>query len=391
MKITKLETVLVHAGDRNWVLVRVETNQPGLYGWGEATLEWKTRAVVGCLEDLAPMIVGRDPRDITFLSELMLKHSFWPLGVIGLTAVSAIDQALWDILGKDCGKPVWQLLGGRTRERVRVYAHVGTGTPGFRPWPMDVEAYADAACALVEKGYTALKCLPVPITRYDAQRDGVAMAERLALRLREAVGPEIDLMFDFHGRPASISAAVDYTKAVAAGRPMFVEEPIQPHDPEAMRMVGDRTSVPLAAGERLLTVREFQDLARLRAVNYFQPDLCHCGGFTVGRQIAAIADAANIGIAPHNPMGPIASLAGLHFAIATPNFVILEQMSDGFDFFSEVVESPIELVRGFWAIPDGPGLGIEINLEAARKHPFQQESIAAREAIHPMDGSVAHW
>ena len=391
MKITRIEPLLVHAGDRNWVLVRIETDIPGLYGWGEATLEWKTRAVLGCLEDLAPMIVGRDPRDITFLSELMLKHSFWPLGVIGLTAVSAIDQALWDILGKDCGKPVWQLLGGRTRERVRVYAHVSSGTPGFRPWPIDVDAYADAARALVEKGYTALKCLPVPITRYDARRDGVAMAERLARKLRDAVGPDVDLMFDFHGRPASISAGVDYTKAVAVARPMFVEEPIQPNDPEGLRMIGDRTGVPLAAGERLLTLREFQELARVRGVNFFQPDLCHCGGFTVGRQIAAVADAADIGIAPHNPMGPIASVVGLHFAIATPNFVILEQMSDGFAFFSEVVDTPIRLVDGHWTIPDRPGLGVEIDLDQARKHPFQQERIAAREAIYPPDGSVAHW
>ena len=391
MKITKIDPVLVHAGDRNWILVRVETSVPGLHGWGEATLEWKTRAVVGCLEDFAPMLLGRDPRDIVFLNELMLKHSFWPLGVIGLTAVSAIEQALWDILGKDCGKPVWQLLGGKARERVRVYAHIGTATPGFRPWPMEVEAYVEGALALVEKGYTALKCLPVPITRFDAQTAGVALAERLAGRLREAVGPAVDLMFDFHGRPASISAAVDYTKAVAVARPMFVEEPIQPHDPDGMRMVGDRTGVPLAAGERLLTLREFQALAQVRAVNFFQPDLCHCGGFTVGRQIAALAEAANIGIAPHNPMGPIASVVGLHFAVTTPNFVILEQMSDGFAFFSEVVDTPVKMTDGYWEVPDRPGLGVEIDLDQARKYPFEQEKIAARTAVHEADGSVAHW
>ena len=391
MKITKIEPVLVHAGDRNWILVRVETSEPGLYGWGEATLEWKTRAVVGCLEDFSPMLLGQDPRNITYLHELMLKHSFWPLGVIGLTAVSAIEQALWDILGKDCGKPVWQLFGGKVRDRVRVYAHIGTATPGFRPWPMDVEAYVDGALALVQKGYTALKCLPVPITRFDAQAPGLALAERLAGRLREAVGPAVDLMFDFHGRPASISAAVDYTKAVSVAKPMFVEEPIQPHDPQGMRIVGDRTGVPLAAGERLLTLHEFQGLADASAVNFFQPDLCHCGGFTVGRQIAAMAAQANIGVAPHNPMGPIASMVGLHFGVATPNFVILEQMSDQFEFFSSVVDTQVSLTQGYWSIPDRPGLGVEINLDEARKHPFRQESIAARHALFEADGSVAHW
>ena len=391
MKITKIEPVLVHAGDRNWILVRVETSEPGLFGWGEATLEWKTRAVVGCLEDFAPMLVGQDPRNISYLNELMLKHSFWPLGVVGLTAVSAIEQALWDILGKDCGRPVWQLLGGKARERVRVYAHIGAAVPGFRPWPMDIETYVDGALALVAKGYTALKCLPVPITRFDAQSQGLRLAERLAGRLREAVGPDIDLMFDFHGRPASISAAVDYVKAVSVAKPMFVEEPIQPHDPEGMRIVGDRTGVPLAAGERLLTLREFQELADARAVNFVQPDLCHCGGFTVGRQIAAVAEAANIGVAPHNPMGPIASVVGLHFGVTTPNFVILEQMSDGFPFFSEVVDTPIVLAGGYWSVPERAGLGIDINIDEARKYPFEQEKIASRHALHPADGSVAHW
>lgn len=391
MKITGIRTVIVHAGDRNWVLVRVETNEDGLYGWGEATLEWKTRAVVGCIEDFAPMLVGRDPRDIPLLVERMVKHSFWPLGVIGLTAVSAIEQALWDILGKDCGKAVWQMLGGRARDRVRVYAHVGSSIRNFKRWPIDPEAYCDAARDLVERGYTAVKTLPIPVTHYATDRDGIRMAERLAVALREGVGPDADILFDFHGRASSVSAAVDYTKAVSVCNPMFVEEPVQPGDPLAMRLVADRTGVPIATGERLLTLPEFQAIADLRAVNFFQPDLCHCGGFTSGRAIAAIAAAAQIGIAPHNPMGPIASVVGLHFAVATPNFVILEQLSDGFEFFSDVADTPIRMTDGFWEVPDRPGLGIEINLEEAAKHPFEQESIAAREAIRGDDGTIAYW
>ncbi len=391
MKITGIHTVIVHAGDRNWVLVRVETNEDGLHGWGEATLEWKTRAVVGCIEDLAPMVVGRDPRDIPLLVERMVKHSFWPLGVIGLTAVSAIEQALWDILGKDCGKPVWQMLGGKARERVRVYAHVGSSIPNFKRWPLDPEAYRDAARDLVERGYTAVKTLPIPVTHYATDLDGVRAAERLAVALREGVGPDADILFDFHGRASSVSAAVDYTKAVSVCRPMFVEEPVQPGDPLAMRLVADRTGVPIATGERLLTLPEFQAIADLRAVSFFQPDLCHCGGFTSGRAIAAIAAAAQIGIAPHNPMGPIASVVGLHFAVATPNFVILEQLSDRFAFFSEVADTPIRMINGFWEVPDRPGLGIEINLKEAAKYPFEQESIVAREAVRAEDGTIAHW
>ena len=391
MKITAIKTLVVHAGDRNWVLVRVETSRSGLYGWGEGTLEWKTRAVVGCIEDFAPMLIGRDPRDITALFERMVKHSFWPLGVIGLTAVSAIEQALWDILGKDCNKPVWQLLGGRVRDRVRVYAHVGSSVPSFKRWPIDPQAYGDAARDLIERGYTAVKTLPVPVTQYATDRAGVRLAERLAIALRDSVGPDADILFDFHGRTTSVSAAVDYTKAVGVCGPMFVEEPVQPGDPLAMRLVADRTGVPIATGERLLTLPEFQVIADLHAVNFFQPDLCHCGGFTVGRAIAAIAAAAQIGIAPHNPMGPIASVVGLHFAVATPNFVILEQLSDRFDFFSRVADTPIRMKDGYWEVPDRPGLGVEIDMEEAAKYPFEQESIAASEAIHDADGTVAHW
>jgi galactonate dehydratase len=391
MKITAIRAVTVHAGDRNWVLVRVETNEDGLYGWGEGTLEWKTRAVVGCIEDFVPMLIGRDPRDIPYLVELMTKHSFWPLGVIGLTAVSAIEQALWDILGKECGKPVWQLLGGKARERVRVYAHVGSSIPNFRHWPLDPGAYREAARDLVERGYTAVKTLPIPVTHYATDREGICNAEKLAIALREGVGPDADILFDFHGRATSVSAAVDYTKAVSVCAPMFVEEPVQPGDPLAMRLVADRTGVPIATGERLLTLPEFQAIADLRAVNFFQPDLCHCGGFTSGRAIAAVAAAAQIGIAPHNPMGPVASVVGLHFAVATPNFVILEQLSDRFEFFSRVADTPIQMKDGYWQVPDRPGLGIEIDLEEAAKHPFEQESIAARDAIRANDSTVAHW
>jgi galactonate dehydratase len=391
MKITAVKTVVVHAGDRNWVLVRVETNEAGLYGWGEGTLEWKTRAVVGCIDDFVPMLIGRDPRDITGLFERMVKHSFWPLGVIGLTAVSAIEQALWDILGKDCGKPVWQLLGGRVRERVRVYAHVGSSIPNFKRWPIDPQAYGEAARDLVERGYTAVKTLPIPVTHYSTDREGIRLAEQLAIALREGVGPDADILFDFHGRATSVSAAVDYTKAVAVCSPMFVEEPVQPGDPVAMALVADRTGVPIATGERLLTLPEFQALADLRAVSFFQPDLCHCGGFTVGRAIAAVGAAAQIGIAPHNPMGPIASVVGLHFAVATPNFVILEQLSDRFDFFSRVADTPITMKDGYWEIPQRPGLGVEIDMREAAKHPFEQESIAAGEAIFAADGTVGHW
>lgn len=391
MKITRVSSTAIAAGPRNWICVRIETDQPGLHGWGEATLEWKSRAVMGCIDDLAPMLVGHDPRNIPRLIETIVKHSFWPLGVIGMTAVSAIEQALWDILGKECGKPVWQLLGGRARDRVRVYGHIGHTRRNFARLPVDVEAYCEAAADMVGRGYTALKCNPTPFTHFAADRAAIPVLERLALRLRETVGEAVELMFDFHGRPTTVHAAAAYCQALAACRPLFIEEPVQPGDALAMRAVADRTDVALAAGERLITLREFQDLADCQAVTFLQPDLCHCGGFTAGRAIAAIAAARGIGIAPHNPMGPIASVVGLHFAVATPNFVILEQSASRFDFFFDVFDTPIIMVDGCWQVPDRPGLGIEINLEEAAKRPFLQEGIQARGAVAALDGSIVHY
>ena len=393
MKITRIKPVVVAAPPhRNWVFVKVETDQPGLYGWGEATLEWKTRGVVGSVEDFEPIVAGRDPRNVTQIVELLNKAAFWPLGVIGLTALSAIEQACWDIMGKDLGQPVWKLLGGKVRDRVRVYTHIGAGKVKIDRKKQDIGAYADSAAEIKEMGYTALKFGPVPYTHYDYPLASVRHAGNLLAGVREAVGDEVDIMLDFHGRPSSMTAALAYIDAVEPVRPMFVEEPVQPGDPQAMLMIAAKTKVPIATGERLLTHKEFEDLCSLKAVAYVQPDLCHCGGFTVGKHIAATAAANFAGVCPHNPMGPIAGAVGLHFGAAVPNFVVLEEISGVIPWYREVVsQSPIERVDGFWQIPEAPGLGVEIDEAVAARHPFQQETIAGLEAFVARDGSIANW
>lgn len=391
MKITRVRALVVAAPPhRNWVFVKVETDQPGLHGWGEATLEWKTRGVVGCVEDFAPIVQGRDPRNVTQIVELLNKAAFWPLGVIGLTALSAIEQACWDIKGKDLGKPVWDLLGGQVRDRVRVYTHIGALTKKVKR-DRDIGAYAESAAEIREAGYTALKFGPVPYTHYDTLAAEVRHAGKLLEGVREAVGPDMDILLDFHGRPASIEAAIAYIDAVAPVKPMFVEEPVQPGDPEAMRMIAQKVHVPIATGERLLTHKEFDDLCHLKAVTYVQPDLCHCGGFTIGKAIAATAATNYIGVCPHNPMGPIAGAVGLHFGVAVPNFVILEEIASAIPWYSEVVSTPIRRVDGFWEVPTTPGLGVEIDEVQAAKHPFEQERIAGLEAFVGRDGSIANW
>jgi galactonate dehydratase len=390
MKITGIKTTVVNAEMRNWIFVKVETDQDGLHGWGEATLEWKTRAVVGAVEDLAPLLIGRDPRDIEQAVRVMHKHGFWRMGVIGATAISGIEVALWDILGKELGVPVWRLLGGKTRERVPVYTHLGLGDMRAVYETMQPGALVDAALAVVEQGYRAVKVVFIPYTHYTAPARAVDHVARLMRALREAVGDEVEIMVDFHGRPASVAAALDYIRAIAPGRPLFAEEPVPPTAPELMRAVTAQSPVAIATGERLIGRVEFDPLFRLQALHIAQPDIAHTGGLAEARKIAAAAETAGIGVAPHNPLGPLAGVAALHFDIATPNFVIQEEMTGAVPWYDEVAETPIRRVDGAWQIPDKPGLGVEVDEKVAAKHPFAQEVLHATHAVLS-DGTVVDW
>jgi len=390
LKITAIETVLVNAIHRNWIFVKVLTDQPGLYGWGEATLEWKTRAVLGTIEDLSPFVVGEDPRNISHILARMSRFSFWPLGSIGMTAASAIEQALWDIKAKDLGVPVWQLLGGKVRDKVRVYTHPHMGKRKKPASNRDIPAFCDMVEETIALGYNAIKLGFVPYTGYDAPLEEVLHTEKLAAAVRERVGTSVDIMTDFHGRPDTIDAAKAYIDVIAPIKPLFVEEPIQPGDAHAMADLARRVDCPLATGERLFMPREFADIAETRAVAYVQPDLCHCGGLTGGQKIAAIAEASHMGVAPHNPMGPVAGAVALHFDVATPNFVIQEEATGIVPWFDEVVDSPIVRKDGYWQVPEAPGFGLEINEKAAAKYPFAPEQIPATEAVLA-DGTIANW
>ncbi|HTM81551.1 galactonate dehydratase [Asticcacaulis sp.] len=392
MKITDISTTIVNAGMRNWVFVRVDTSEPGLYGLGEATLEWKTRSVAAAIEDLKPLLIGKDPRDIERNFQILTKHSFWRLGAIGMSAISGIDIALWDIMGKDLNVPVWRLLGGRTRDEVKVYTHLGMGDMKSVYRSLSSEAVVEQAKKVVENGYKAFKIVCVPYTHYSAATKDIDMLGRIMRDVRSAVGEDIEIMVDFHGRPASGAAALAYIDAIAAQRPLFVEEPVPPGDTVAMKMVSSRSPVAIASGERLVDIREFENLLSERAVAIAQPDLCHAGGFTAGRKIAAMAEAVGIGLAPHNPLGPLASVAALHFAVATQNFVIQEEMSGSVPWFGDILDSPIERKNGNWQVPERPGLGVTLNEALAVKHPFQQEplDVIAGDAVLS-DGTVVDW
>ena len=390
VKIVSITTRVVNAEMRNWVFVRVETDQPGLYGWGEATLEWKTRAVAGAVEDLAPLLIGKDPRDIEQLVRIMKKQSFWRLGVIGMSAVSGIEIALWDILGKSLDVPVWRLLGGKVRDKVAVYTHLGLGDMRAVYESMDAEPLVQRARDVVDKGYKAFKAVFIPYTHFHAPLAEIDKVARLMEALRDAVGPSVEIMIDFHGRTASVGAALAYIEALEPGRPMFVEEVLPPGDTAGLIAIAAKTKVPLATGERLVDRIEFNELFQSRAIDIAQPDICHCGGLLEAKKIAAMADACSIGVAAHNPLGPIAGVAALHFAVSTPNHIIQEEMVGAVPWYFDVVQGPIRMVDGCWEVPEAPGLGIEVNEKACAAHPFAPEIYHTTNAVLE-DGTIVDW
>lgn len=389
MKIIGIETIVVNADMRNWVFVKVLTDQPGLHGWGEASLEWKTRAVVGALKDFEPMLIGEDPANIEHLYQKMYRQSFWVLGAIGMSAISAIEQALWDIKGKNFNCPVYQLLGGKVRDRVRMYTHLGGGDMKAVYETFSVEPLIEYAHEILNKGYTALKIVFVP---YSKTVEGIKKVKHfieMFARLREAVGENIDIMVDFHGRTSPIMA-IKLINGIEEYNPFFCEEPVRPENIESIKMVTDRTNVPIATGERHISTFEYNEIIRTNAVHVIQPDLCHCGGLLAAKKIASMAELYHMGVAPHNPLGPIANAVALHFALSTPNFLIQEDMLTDVPWRWDVVETDITAINGYWQIPTLPGLGIEINEAEAKKYPFKQEIIHSN-SIRDEDNAILDW
>lgn len=389
MKITKVSTTVVNAEMRNWVFVKVETDQAGLFGWGEGSLEWKTRAVTGAVADFEPMLIGEDPTRIEHLYQKLYRQSFWRLGVIGMSAISAIEQACWDILGKSLGVPVYKLLGGAVRDKVRMYTHLGGGDMRAVYETFDPAPLIDLAQQVVARGYTAVKVVFVP---YSEPLMGIGTVKKFASlmeKLRLALGDSIDIMIDFHGRTYP-AMAIEYINAITEYRPFFCEEPVPPENVDALRQVTQAVRVPIATGERLVTRFGFREVMEKGACHVIQPDLCHCGGLAEGKKIAALAETYFMGVAPHNPLGPVANAAALHFALSTPNFLIQEDMLTDVPWRWEVVQHSLQTQNGYWLSTEAPGLGISIDEAAAARHPFQQETIHST-TIRAADGAVLDW
>lgn len=389
MKITAIQTQVVNAEMRNWVFVKVVTDQSGLYGWGEASLEWKTRAVVGAVEDFAPMLIGEDPRNIEHIYQKLYRHSFFRLGVIGMSAISGIEQACWDITGKSLNVPVYRLLGGEVRTRVRMYTHLGGGNMKAVYETFDPQPLIDLAHEVISRGYTALKVVFVPYSEPLMGKKYVVEFAKMFEKLRLAVGDEIDIMIDFHGRTYP-AMAIQYIHAIEEFSPYFCEEPVPPENIAAMRQVREAVRVPIATGERLTSRHQFREIFEQQACHVIQPDLCHCGGLLEAKKIAANAEAYYMGVAPHNPLGPIANAVALHFALSTPNFIIQEDMLTDVPWRWDVVRHQLKTENGYWLKTEAPGLGIEVNEREAAKHPFKQE-IPASSVARAADGAILDW
>lgn len=387
MKIKSISTVVVNARMRNWVFVKVETDQPGLYGWGEATLEWKTKGVVGAIEDLSVLLIGQDPRRVEHLWQIMHRQYFWRGGITNMTALSGIDQALWDIKGKVHGIPVCELLGGPVRDTLRFYDHLGGGTLEGMYLTAEPEAFADQILASMSKGFTAVKAMPIPVSELIESASVLKHSARCVEAMRKAAGDEVDIMLDLHAR-TSAAAGIQFGRLLADYNLYWYEEPCWPEHIDALVEVARALPFPIATGERLVGRWEFRELLEKRACSIIQPDVSHCGGISEARRIAAMAEPYGISVACHNPQGPVSTAASLHVGFATPNYLIQEVVRKDVPWRNDVVTEPINMEGGLSRAPSAPGLGIDINEKEAAKHPFQPEVTMPR--FHK-DGSVADW
>ncbi len=371
MKITALETFFV---EPRWLFLKMQTDQ-GLCGWGEPIVEGWAGTVAAAVREMGRYLIGRDPRRIEHHWQAVYRGGFYRGGPVLTSALSGIEQAMWDVTGKSLGVPVHQLLGGRVRDRIRLYAHVGG---------QDVEAYARSARGALERGFTAVKTSLFGAVRFVENAAFVGRCVERMAALREAVGPEVDVGIDFHGRVGP-AMAVQLIRELEPFRPMFVEEPCLPENVDAMARIARSTSVPIATGERLFTKWAFREVLQKGAASILQPDLSHAGGIFEVRKIAAMAEAHYAALAPHCPLGPISLAAGLQLDACTPNFLCQEQVSLGEGYLKE----PFVVADGYVEVPEGPGLGIEVDEEALRARAYDGAWETPR--LYHEDGSVADW
>src|SRR5687768_6458792 len=368
LRITKLETILVKP---RWLFLKIHTDE-GVIGLGEPITEGRAKTCAAAVAEVEPYLVGKDPRNVMHHWQAIYRHAFYRGGPILTSALSGIEQALWDIKGKLLGVPIYELLGGPTRDKVRVYAHVGND-------PVRLKARK-------AEGFTAFKTTPKNMVQSGlvANQQFIEEAAAAFAALREAGGKDADIGIDFHGAISPATAKL-LVKALEPYNPFFIEEPVQCQNVDAMVEIARGTHLPIATGERIFTKWGFREILEKQAATILQPDLCHAGGIMEARLIAGMAEAYYAAIAPHNPLGPISLAAGLQLAASIPNFMCQEQVSLGDGY----IKQPFKVENGYVRIPEGPGLGIELDedqIASKLDHDWRN-----RETYDLNDGSVVDW
>lgn len=369
MKIARFETFMANAGLRNYLFVRLTTDS-GLTGIGEASLEWQEKTVETILHEWVGMrIIGKDPFDVEAVIGSLVRDQYQG-GSTVMTAISGVEIAMWDIIGKACGRPIYKLLGGACHERIPAYAngwYGGANTPA---------EYAERAREVTDRGYRALKFDPFGAAWKDLSKDNREAAAEIVAAVREAVGPRVQIMIEYHGR-LSLGSAIEMIRRLQNFEPAWSEEPVTRENLDLLAEVKRQTGGPIAAGERLYTLAEFYRLVSLRAVDVVQMDIAHCGGILTAKKVAAMAAVQDIHVSPHCSIGPVALAAALHFDMSTPNFMLQE------DFGAFDVGWRSALVRGWnpggngeLRVPTAPGLGIDIDEEVIAQHPYVPPTLA---------------
>ena len=363
MKITSFETLLANAGLRNYLFIRLRTDN-GLTGLGEASLEWQEKTVETLLNEwVEARVVGKDPFDVEAVVGGMIRDQYQG-GATVMTAISGVEIAMWDLIGKSCRQPVYRLLGGRYHAKIRTYAN---GWYGGARMPQE---FADRAAAAVDRGYRALKFDPFGTAWKSLDPEEADLAVETVAAVRKAVGPRVGLMIEFHGR-LGVGTATTMIRRLEPFDPTWCEEPVAPECLELLAEVKRSARCPIAAGERLYTLADFHRLTASGAVDIVQMDLAHCGGISMAKKIAAMAQAQDIQVAPHCSIGPVALAASLHFDVSTPNFMIQESFAE-FDvpWRNDLVAGWNPLKRGELSLGDAPGLGLELDDAAVAVHPY---------------------
>ena len=367
MKVTDVKLFPVDCFRTNWVFVKVYTDE-GIDGVGEATLEYKEKALAGAVEHIKEYLVGKNPLEIEKHWHAIYRDAYWRGGPVLMSALSAVEMALWDILGKSLNVPVYQLLGGKVHDKVRIYVN------GWFAGAKEPEEFGEKAKIAVQRGITALKWDPFGKSYLDISSKDLDRAIRCVAAVREAVGDGVDLLIEGHGR-FNIPTAVKIARKLEPFKPMLFEEPVPPDNLDALREVKDRCNLAISAGERLYTRWDYKPLFDKMAADYIQPDISHAGGIMELKKIAAEAECRYIPFAPHNPSGPVANAATLQLAACCPNFCILEIMYSDVEWRKDVTDEKLSYADGYIDIPDKPGLGIEINEEACLAHPYQVHTL----------------